>query len=334
MKFVVVGAGAIGGYIGACLARAGADVVLHARGAHLAAMRDHGLRVTGADGEFQVRPAVAASLDEIGTADVVILGVKAHHLTGVAPALAPLLKPETVVVSTQNGIPWWYFQRLGGPMDGWVLDRVDPGGLVARTIDPARVLGALAYFSTEIAAPGVIRHIEGHRLSLGEPDGTRSDRARRIAEILIAGGLRCPVSTRFRHEVWVKLLGNVAFNPVSALTRATLEDMVRHPEASRLIRDVMTETEAVAARLGIELPVSLDQRMAGAGKVGAHKTSMLQDLEAGRPMEADAVVGAVVELGERLGVPMPSTRAVYACVKLLGDRAGLHRAQEPDRRAL
>jgi len=326
VKFVVVGAGAIGGYIGACLARAGADVVLHGRGPHLAAMREHGLRVTGADGEFQVRPAVAASLDEIGAADVVILGVKAHHLTGVAPTLAPLLKPETVIVSTQNGIPWWYFQRLGGPMDGWVLDRVDPGGLMARTIDPARVVGALAYFSTEIVAPGVIRHIEGNRLSLGEPDGTRSDRARRIAEILIAGGLRCPVSTRFRHEVWVKLLGNVAFNPISALTRATLEDMVRHPEVARLVRDVMTETEAVAARLDIELPVSIDQRLAGAGKVGAHKTSMLQDLEAGRPMEVDAVVGAVVELGERLGVPMPSTRAVYACVKLLGDGAVFHRA--------
>jgi 2-dehydropantoate 2-reductase len=321
VKFVVVGAGAIGGYIGACLARAGADVVLHARGPHLSAMRDHGLRVTGPEGEFHVRPAVAASLDEIGAADVVMLAVKAHHLTGIVPSLAPLLKPETVIISTQNGIPWWYFQRLGGPLDGWVLERVDPGGHIARGIDPARVVGALAYFSTEIAAPGVIRHIEGNRLSLGEPDGTRSDRARRIAEVLIAGGLRCPVSTRFRHEVWVKLLGNVAFNPISALTRATLEDMVRHPEVSGLVREVMVETEAVAARLGIELPVSIDQRMTGAGKVGAHKTSMLQDLEAGRPMEIDAVVGAVVELGERLGVPMPSTRAVYACVKLLAHAA-------------
>jgi 2-dehydropantoate 2-reductase len=326
VKFAVVGAGAIGGYIGACLARAGADVVLHARGPHLAAMRDHGLRVATAEGELHVRPAVAASLDEIGPVDVVILGVKAHHLTDMAPALAPLLKPDTVVVSTQNGIPWWYFQRLGGPMDGWVLDRVDPGGLIARVIDPARVVGALAYFSTEVAAPGLIRHIEGHRLSLGEPDGTRSERARRIAEVLIAGGLRCPVTKRFRHEVWVKLLGNVAFNPISVLTRATLEEMVGDPEVSRLVREVMVETEAVASRVGIELPVSIDQRMAGAGKVGAHKTSMLQDLEAGRPMEIDAVAGAVVELGQRLGVSMPSTRAVYACVKLLGDGAVFHRA--------
>jgi 2-dehydropantoate 2-reductase len=318
VKFVVVGAGAIGGYIGACLARAGADVVLHARGPHLAAMRERGLRVTGEEGEFHVTPTVAATLEEIGPADVVILGVKAHHVSGIATTLGPLLKPDTVVISTQNGLPWWYFQRHGGPMDGWTLDSVDPGGVIASTIDPARVIGSLAYFATELSAPGVIRHIEGNRLSLGELDGTRSDRARRIAEALIAGGLRCPVSVRFRHEVWVKLLGNVAFNPISALTRATLEEMVRHPQVGPLVREVMTETTAVAAAVGIEMPVTIDQRMAGAGKVGAHKTSMLQDLEAGRPMEIDAVAGAVVELGARLGIPMPSTRAVYACVKLLG----------------
>jgi 2-dehydropantoate 2-reductase len=317
VTFVVVGAGAIGGYIGACLARAGADVVLHARGPHLAAMRERGLRVTGADGDFEVRPRLAASFDEVGPVDVIILGVKAHHLTGLAPTLGPLYKPGTVVISTQNGIPWWYFQRIGGPMDGWRLETVDPGGVIAGAIDPARVVGSLAYFSTEISEPGVIRHIEGNRLSLGEPDGSRSDRCRAIAEAMIAGGLRCPVSTRFRHEVWVKLLGNVAFNPISALTRATLEAMVRHPEVSQLVRQVMEETEAVAAKLDITLPISIEQRMAGAEKVGAHKTSMLQDLEAGRPLEIEAVAGAVIELGERLGVAMPATRAVYACVKLL-----------------
>ena len=317
MTFVVVGAGAIGGYIGACLARAGADVVLHARGPHLAAMRERGLRVTSADGDFEVKPRLAASFDEVGRVDVIILGVKAHHLTGLAPTLGPLYKPDTVVISTQNGIPWWYFQRIGGPMDGWRLETVDPGGVIAGAIDPARVVGSLAYFSTEISEPGVIRHIEGNRLSLGEPDGSRSDRCRAIAEAMIAGGLRCPVSTRFRHEVWVKLLGNVAFNPISALTRATLEAMVRHPEVSQLVREVMVETEAVAAKLDITLPISIDQRMAGAEKVGAHKTSMLQDLEAGRPLEIEAVAGAVIELGARLGVAMPATRAVYACVKLL-----------------
>jgi 2-dehydropantoate 2-reductase len=322
VKFVVVGAGAIGGYIGACLARGGADVVLHARGPHLAAMRAQGLQVTGEAGEFHVRPHVAATFEEIGPADVIILGVKAHHLTGIAPTLGPLLKPDSVVISTQNGLPWWYFQRLGGPMEGWSLESVDPGGVIAASIAPSRVIGSLAYFATELAAPGVIRHIEGNRLSLGELDGTRSERSRTIAEALIAGGLRCPVSARFRHEVWVKLLGNVAFNPISALTRATLEDMVRHPQVGPLVRDVMTETTAVAAAVGIEMPVSIDQRMAGAEKVGAHKTSMLQDLEAGRPMEIDAVAGAVVELGGRLGIPMPATRAVYACVKQLAVSVG------------
>jgi 2-dehydropantoate 2-reductase len=292
-------------------------VVLFARGAHRAAMREQGLRITGADGHFDVRPRVAESLDAIGPVDVVILGVKAHQLTAIAPGLDVLFKPDTVVVSTQNGIPWWYFQHLAGPMAGWHLEHVDPGGVIARAIAPERVVGSLAYFSTEVSAPGVIHHIEGHRLSLGEPDGRRSDRCRAIAEALIAGGLRCPVSGRFRHEVWVKLLGNIAFNPISVLTRATLEAIVRQPDVAQLVRQVMVETEAVASRLDIELPISIDQRMAGAEKVGAHKTSMLQDFEAGRPMEIEAVVGAVLELGDRLGLPMPATRSVYGCVKLL-----------------
>jgi 2-dehydropantoate 2-reductase len=326
VRIVIVGAGAIGGYIGARLAREGADVVLHARGPHLEAMRTRGLRVVGAEGEFDVRPQVSGDLATIGPADVVFLGVKAHHLPEIAPRLLPLFHETTTVVSTQNGIPWWYFQRHGGELEGLHLERVDPGGVVAGAIDASRVVGSLAYFSTEIVEPGVIKHIEGNRISFGEPDGTRSERTRRIAEALIAAGFRCPVSTRFRHEVWVKLLGNVAFNPISALTRSTLVQMVRHPEVSRLVREVMTETEAVAARLGIEMPISIDQRMAGAEKVGEHKTSMLQDLEAGRPMELEAVAGAVVELGERLGVPMPATRAVYSCTKLLDERRQLRQA--------
>ena len=317
MRIVIAGAGAIGGYIGAKLTRAGADVVLHARGPHLAAMRERGLRVTSPEGDFEVRPRVTADLASLGPADVVILGVKAHSLTALAPSLRPLLGPDTVVVSTQNGVPWWYFQGSGGELDGLILERVDPGGVIAAAIEPRRVVGALAYFSTDLAAPGVIHHTEGNRISLGEPGGERSERVRRIAEALIAAGLRAPATTRIRHEIWVKLLGNVAFNPISALTGATLEEMVRHPEVAGVVRAVMTETEAVAARLGIELPVSIDQRMAGAEKVGAHKTSMLQDHEAGRPMEIEAVVGAVVELGDRLGVAMPATRTVYGCVKLL-----------------
>jgi 2-dehydropantoate 2-reductase len=321
MRTVIVGAGAIGGYIGARLAQAGADVVLHARGPHLRAMEERGLRVISPDGDFEVRPQVSGDLAAIGPADVVFLGVKAHSLTALAPTLGPLLAQDTVVVSTQNGIPWWYFQYSGGEFTGLRLERVDPGGVIAAAIEPRRVLGSLAYFATDIVEPGVIRHTEGNRLSFGEPDGSKSERARWIAESLIAAGFRCPVTPRFRHEIWVKLLGNVAFNPISALTRATLEQIARHPDVSRLVREVMVETEAVAAKLGIELPISIDQRMAGAEKVGAHKTSMLQDLEAGRPMELEAVVGAVVELGERMGLPMTATRAVYACAKLLDERA-------------
>ncbi len=319
MRIVIAGAGAIGGYLGARLAKAGADVVLFARGPHLRAMQERGVRVISPDGDFEVRPAVAGDLSAIGQADVVVLGVKAHGLSALAPQLRPLFGPDTVVVSTQNGIPWWYFQGVGAEREGWRLEHVDPGGAIAAAIEPRRVVGSLAYFATDIVEPGVIRHTEGNRISLGEPDGTRSDRCRKIAEALIAAGFRSPVTTRFRTEIWVKLLGNIAFNPISALTGGTLEELVRHPETSAVIREIMAETEAVAARLEITLPISIDQRMAGAEKVGAHKTSMLQDLEAGRPMELDAIVGAVVELGERLGVPLPSTRAVYACAKLLDE---------------
>jgi 2-dehydropantoate 2-reductase len=322
VRIVIVGAGAIGGYIGARLARAGADVVLFARGPHLAAMQERGLQVHSPDGDFAVTPQVAGDLSAIGRADVVVLGVKAHSLTTIAPQLTPLFGAETAVISTQNGVPWWYFQGIGGERDGWRLDRVDPGGVIAAAIEPRRIVASLAYFSTDIAEPGVIHHTEGNRISLGEPDGTRSERIKKIAEALIAAGLRAPVTTRIRHEIWVKLLGNVAFNPISALTGGTLEELVRHPDTSRLVRQVMMETEAVAARLGIELPISIDQRMAGAEKVGAHKTSMLQDYEAGRPMELEAVVGAVVELGDRLGVPMPATQSVYACAKLLDAHRG------------
>ena len=320
MRFVIAGAGAIGGYIGARLAQSGADVVLFARGAHLRAMQTNGLRVTGDDGGFEVKPHLTDNLATIGTADIVFLGVKAHSLTALAPQLLPLFGPDTVVVSTQNGIPWWYFQGHGGELDGLRLERLDPGGVIAATIEPRRIVGSLAYFATDIAEPGVIHHTEGNRISFGEPDGTKSDRVKAIAEALIRAGFRCPITTRFRNEVWVKLLGNVAFNPISALTGGTLEEMVRHPETNRLAREVMRETGAVAERLGIEIPISIDQRMAGAEKVGAHKTSMLQDYEAGRPMELEAVVGAVVELGERLGVPTPATHTVYACARLLDDR--------------
>jgi 2-dehydropantoate 2-reductase len=323
VKIVIAGAGAIGGYIGARLtqaAPAGVETVLYARGPHLHAMLEHGLRVLSPEGDFEVRPNVTGDLAAVGEADVVFLGVKAHSLTVLAPQLKPLLGRDTVVVSTQNGIPWWYFEGIGGAFEGVRLERVDPGGAISAAIERRRVVGSLAYFATDVIQPGVIRHTEGNKISFGEPDGSKSERLRRIVEPLIAAGFRCPINPRFRHEIWVKLLGNVAFNPISALTGGTLEELVRHAGTSAVIREIMTETEAVAAKLGVELPISIEQRMAGAEKVGAHKTSMLQDLEAGRPMELEAVVGAVVELGERLGVPMPATRTVYACAKLLDEK--------------
>lgn len=318
MRFLIAGAGAIGAYIGARMANAGFDVTLFARGPHLRAMQAQGVQVRSPEGDFVARPTIAGSLEEVGPVDVVFLGVKAHGLPQLAPQLKPVLGPQTTVVSTQNGIPWWYFQGFGGEWEGLRLERVDPGGIISSAIEARRVVGSTVYFSTEISSPGVVQHVEGNRISLGEPDGSRSDRSRKIAETLVASGLRCPITTRIRHEIWVKVLGNASLNPLSALTRATLVQMVRDPGVSSLIRNIMQEVEAVSQKLGMELPVSIGQRMAGAEKVGEHKTSMLQDLEAGRPMELEALVGAVVELGERVGLRMPYTRTVYSCTKLLG----------------
>jgi 2-dehydropantoate 2-reductase len=322
MRFLVAGAGAIGAYIGARMAHAGLDVTLFARGPHLRAMQEHGVQVKSTEGDFVARPTIAGSLEEVGPVDVVFLGVKAHGLPQLAPQLKPVLRPQTTVVSTQNGIPWWYFQGFGGELEGLRLERIDPDGVISSAIEAHSVLGSIVYFSTEISSPGVIQHIEGNRISLGEPDGSRSDRCRQIAEALIASGLRCPVTTRIRHEIWVKVLGNASLNPVSALTRATLVQMLRDPGVSSVIRSIMQEVEALSHKLGMELPISIDQRMAGAEKVGEHKTSMLQDLEAGRPMELEALVGSVVELGERVGLAMPYTRTVYSCAKLLAQNRG------------
>lgn len=306
MKFVICGAGAVGAYIAAGMARAGLDVTLLARGTQLRAIQDGGVRVVSPDGDFQARPKTTGDLESIGPADVVFLAVKAQSLPQLAPRLGCLLGPETCVVSLQNGVPWWFTP----------LERVDPGGVIAAAIDARRVVGSLVYFATEITEPGVVRHIEGHRISIGEPDGARSARCRAIAGALIASGLRCPITTHIRQEIWVKILGNVAFNPISVLTGATLARMTADPDVAALVRAIMAEVGYVARRLGMELPVTIEQRMAGAAKVGEHKTSMLQDLEAGRPLELEAVAGAVLELGERLGVAMPGTQAVYACAKL------------------
>jgi len=327
MKFLVVGAGAIGAYIGARMSHAGFDVTLFARGPHLRAMQEHGVTVKSSEGDFTARPAIAGSLEEVGPADVVFLGVKAHSLPQLAPLLKPVLRPETTVVSTQNGIPWWYFQGFGGELEGLRLERVDPGGVISSAIAARSVLGSIVYFSTEISSPGVIQHIEGNRITLGEPDGSRSDRCRRIAEALVASGLRAPVTARIRHEIWVKVLGNASVNPVSALTRATVVQIMRDPGVSPVIRNIMQEVEEVSRKMGMELPITIEQRMAGAEKVGEHKTSMLQDLEAGRPMELEALVGAVIELGERMGLAMPYTRTVYGLTKLLAQSVSGHSAK-------
>jgi len=317
VKFLIAGAGAIGAYLGACMHRAGEDVTLFARGPHLRAMQERGVRVLSADGDFEARPKIVEKLEDAGDVDVIVLGVKAHSLTQLAPQLKPLLREHTTVVSTENGIPWWYFQLGAGEFANLHIEHVDPGGVIGRAIDPRSVVGSLVYLATEVIEPGVVRHIEGNRVSLGEPDGSKSERTRAIAAALIKAGIKCPVTARIRNEMWVKILGNVAFNPISALTRSTIVQMVRDPEVSVLVRRIMQETEAVANKLGVELPISIEQRIAGAEKVGEHKTSMLQDLEAGRPLELEAVVGAVLEIAERLEVPTPNIRAVYACTSLL-----------------
>lgn len=323
MKFAIVGAGAIGAFVGAVLARSGEDVTLVARGAHLRAMQERGLRVRGSIGEFEVHPSLTDDLASLQPVDVVLLAVKAHSLTEIAPRIGPLVAPETSIVTMQNGVPWWYFYRHGGEWEGQHIESVDPGGVIANSVDPARIIGCIVYPSTIVVEPGVVEHIEGTRLAIGEPDGSKSDRCRRIAEAFIRAGLRCPVRGDIRHDMWVKLMGSVAFNPISALTRATLEEIVGCAQTRFLSAGIMSEAEMVAKSLGIDLGISVKQRLEGAEKVGRHKTSMLQDVEAGRPLELEAIVGAVVELGRKLGVAMPYTNAVYACAKLLA--AGLKR---------
>lgn len=321
MKFAIVGAGAIGAFLGAMLARAGEDVTLVARGAHLRAMQEHGVRVLGEIGDFQVAVKATDDPQQIGPVDVVVLTLKTHSVPAIAASLRHLIGSETAVVTAQNGFPWWYFYKLGGEWEGTRLESVDPGGMISRHLEPAHIVGCVVYPSTEIVEPGVVRHMESTRFAIGEPDGTKSERCRRIAESFISAGLRCPIRANLRHDIWVKLMGNVAYNPISALTRATLIEIVRCPETRALAAAIMTEADAVAKKLGIDIGVSIEQRLEGAEKVGEHKTSMLQDIEAGKPTELEAIVGAIIELGDKLGVEVANTKSVYACVKLLESAA-------------
>lgn len=315
MRFAVLGAGAIGAYVGAALARGGADVTLIARGDHLRAMAEHGVRVHSPRGDFDAHPAATSELTAIADADVVVLGVKAYSLPALAPRIGELLRPDAVVVAAQNGIPWWYFQRHDGPLDGRILESVDPGGVVSRAIRPEQVVGCVVYSSTEIAAPGVIRHIEGTRFSIGTPGGEPNDVCRSIAAAFTAGGLKCPVDADLRPQIWLKLIGNAAFNPITTITRATLGGLAASPHAVGFVRTVMEECAGVAAALRIELPVSLDRRLEAGLAVGDHRTSMLQDWEAGKPLETDCMTAAVVEIARMVDVPVPNVQALHELTK-------------------
>jgi 2-dehydropantoate 2-reductase len=324
MKICIVGAGAIGGYMGAKLALAGEEVSLIARGAHLEAIRRNGLKLVMKDGSEQLISNARATADmtEAGPQDVVIVALKAHSLPALAPAMRALYGPDTMVVAAQNGIPWWYFRGIDGPYKDYRVKAVDPAGLIEQNLEASRVIGCEVYPAAEISVPGVIRHVEGDRFSIGEIDGSKTERIRRLSQTLTRAGLKAPVRTNIRSEIWIKLWGNLAFNPISALTRALLSDITDYPLTRDLARNMMAEAQTIAAKLGMDFGISLDQRIEGAANVGAHKTSMLQDIEAGRPTEIDAILGAVAELGRLTGTPTPYIDGLYACVKLL-EKTGL-----------
>lgn len=320
MRVAIVGAGATGGFLGARLAAAGTSVTLVARGPHLEAMREHGLRLVEADGRETVTRVEATGdlAGAVGAADAVFVTLKAHSLPAVAGALAAALRPGTTLVMAQNGIPWWYFGTgYQGPLAGERLESVDPGGVLSDAIPPAAVLHAIVYPATSLPAPGVVRHLEGTRLTLGEPDGSKSERAAALSRLLSGAGLKAPVQTRIRGEIWLKLLGNAAFNPVSALGRATLGQVGALPEARALVRGLMQEVEMVARAVGEAPAIPLERRLEAGFELTEHRTSMLQDLEAGRPLEVDALLGAPLEIGARLGLDLPRLAAVSALARLL-----------------
>ncbi|MDX3097997.1 2-dehydropantoate 2-reductase [Streptomyces sp. ME01-24h] len=317
MRIAVLGAGAIGAYVGAALHRGGADVHLIARGEHLQAIRANGVRVNSPRGDFVAKPHATDDPKEIGPVDYVFLGLKAHSYATSGPLISPLLGDDTAVVAGQNGIPWWYFHKLAGPYEGRRIEAVDPGGATSEVLAPERAIGCVVYPATVIEAPGVIRHLEGTRFSIGEPGGGVSGRCSQLSEAMIAGGLKCPVEPNLRDDIWIKLMGNVAFNPISALTRATMVEICKHPPTRRLVTRLMEETLDIAARVGSTPDISIEKRLRGAEGVGHHKTSMLQDLEAGKQLELDAIVTAVVEMADISGAEAPHLRAVHAATDLL-----------------
>ncbi|WP_431282884.1 2-dehydropantoate 2-reductase [Humitalea sp. 24SJ18S-53] len=327
MKICIFGAGAIGGLMGAKLAQKGdVEVTIIARGPHLAAMQKNGLILRTDGAEIVTRPRCVASAEEAGPQDHVVVTLKAHSLPGAAPQMQPLLGPETTIVSAVNGIPWWYFYKLAGPHEDHRVRSIDPDGRVWDLLAPSRAIGCIVYPAAEVVEPGIIEHTYGDRFTLGEPDGSRTPRIAALSEALIGAGFKAPIRPRIRDELWVKLWGNLAFNPISALTGATLDVLTGDPGQRGVARAMMLESQAIGEALGVRFGIDVDKRIAGAAEVGAHKTSMLQDLERGRPMEIDALLGVIVELAELTGLPAPTCATVLALVRARGRAAGCYGA--------
>jgi len=324
VKICIFGAGAIGGYMGAKLAQAGADVSLVARGPHLAAMKENGLTLIEEGERSNVAVTVSDDPADLGPQDYVIVTLKAHSVPPVVGRMQPLIGDGTTVVSGVNGVPWWYFHKVGGPLEGTRLESVDPGNAQWDGFGPDRVLGCVVYPAAEVSEPGVIHHIEGNRFSLGEPSGEKSDRAMALSKALGEAGLKAPVRPKIRDEIWVKLWGNLSFNPISALTHATLDVLCTDPGTREVARNMMLEAQEIAEKLGVKFPIDVDRRIQGGADVGAHRTSMLQDLDAGRPMEIDALVRSVQELGRVTDTPTPTIDTVLALIQLRGKVAGLY----------
>ncbi len=317
MKICVVGAGAIGGYMAVRLANAGHEVSAIARGPHLAAIKANGMTLVEGDDRQVAAMRATDQITDLDAQDVVLLALKAHQIAPVVDQLPSLFGPDTVLVTLQNGIPWWYFQKLEGPYANRVVETVDPGGVLLKAVDPDRVIGCIAYPAATIAEPGVIQHVEGNRFPVGELDGRESERVKAIASLFEEGGFKARVLDDIRSEIWLKLWGNLTFNPISAVTHSTLVDICQFPLTRTLAATMMTEAQAVAERLGAHFRVPMERRISGAESVGKHKTSMLQDVEVGKPLEIDGMLGVVIELAEMTDVEVPTLRALYACVSLL-----------------
>ena len=319
MRICIIGAGAIGGLMGARLALAGDQVTVVDQGAHLAAIKQNGLKLIWQDGAEFVAPVARATdnVEEAGPQDLVILALKAHYLESVARQLSAVVGPETMILTVQNGIPWWYFHKHGGEFDGHRLDTLDPGGVLGKNIDGDRIIGCVVYPAAAVTEPGTIRHVEGDRFPIGELDGAETDRVRKLHDTLVNAGFRSRILDDIRSEIWLKAWGNLSFNPISAVTHATLEDICQYAPTRKLAENMMREAQTIAEKLGVTFRHTIEKRIAGAESVGAHKTSMLQDVEAGRSLETEALIGAVLELGRLTETPAPAIEAVYACVGLL-----------------